>query len=532
MESLINIDAIIDGVELQQRKDYLGLGEADAVALRSLLPEAVALKEVYLDKFYGELDGIEATSKVLARSTMSRDRLRDMHGDQILLLLSGQYDLDYVRSRMKIGIAHQRVGLKPEWYVGAYRLMLGELIPAALRVSQGDQNRFLAITQALIKVVLLDIELAITAYFHADHEKLRLFAKVFESDLEAVLITDLRGKVIHASHMTEKISGYTAADLQGRPLALLHSPRNSLDFPDIWQEVELDGSWQGNIWHRHVNGSDYLARVSIASVCNDEGVATHYVTEYSDITDAWQSEQVLKARTEELARSNRELEQFAYVASHDLQEPLRMVASYTQLLARRYKGKLDADADEFIAYAVDGATRMQGLINDLLKLSRVGTRGKTFTSLDGEKVLSAALSNLEVAIKEAGVEITREAMPTVTGDETQLIQLLQNLIGNAIKFRKPGEPPCIHIACKRIGKTWEISVEDNGIGISPEYFERIFIIFQRLHAKSEYPGTGIGLALCKKIVERHGGRIWVESRPGEGTAFHFTLPDREAVIND
>ena len=532
MESPIDIDAIIDSVEFQQRKDYLGLSEADAAALRSLIPEAVALKEAYLDKFYRELDGIEATRKVLARSTMSRERLRDMHGDQLLLLLSGQYDLDYARSRMKIGVTHQRVGLKPEWYVGAYRMMLGELVPAALRASNGDQDRFLTTVQALIKIVLLDIELAITAYFHADHEKLRLFAKVFESDLEAVLITDLRGKIIHASHMTENISGYAASDLQGHPLALLHSPRNSLDFPDIWQEVELDGSWQGNVWHRHANGSDYLARVSIASVRNEEGVATHYVTEYSDITDTWQAEQALKARTEELARSNRELEQFAYVASHDLQEPLRMVASYTQLLARRYKGKLDQDADEFISYAVDGATRMQGLINDLLKLSRVGTRGKAFTPLDGEKVLAAALSNLEIAIKEAGVEITRDPMPTITGDETQLIQLLQNLIGNAIKFRKPDLPPKVQITCQRIGKAWEISIKDNGIGISPEYFERIFIIFQRLHAKSEYPGTGIGLALCKKIVERHGGRIWVESRPGEGTEFHFTLPDREIGNND
>lgn len=528
MESLVDVTAIIDGAEFQQRKEYLGLDETDAAALRSLIPEAVALKDAYLDRFYQELDKFEETRNILSQSTMSRERLRDEHGEQLLLLLSGQYDLDYAQSRMKIGITHQKVGLKPEWYVGAYRMMLGELLPAALKISDGDTDRFMARAQALIKVVLLDIELAITAYFHADHEKLRLFAKVFESDLEAVLITDLRGKVIHASHMTESISGYAAKDLQGHPLALLHSPRNALEFPDIWQEVELDGSWQGNVWHRHANGSDYLARVNIASVRDDEGSTTHFVVEYSDITDAWQSEQSLKSRTEELARSNRELEQFAYVASHDLQEPLRMVASYTQLLARRYQGKLDKDADEFIAYAVDGATRMQVLINDLLKLSRVGTRGKPFEKLEGEKALNAALSNLELAIKDASAEITRDVMPAIFGDETQLIQLLQNLIGNALKFRKPGEVPRIHIGAKRIGKAWELWVKDNGIGISPEYFERIFIIFQRLHAKTEYPGTGIGLALCKKIVERHGGKIWVESRPEEGTAFHFTLPDREA----
>jgi light-regulated signal transduction histidine kinase (bacteriophytochrome) len=315
--------------------------------------------------------------------------------------------------------------------------------------------------------------------------------------------------------------------MQGRPLSLLHSPRNNQDFADVWEEVTLDGSWQGNVWHRHASGSDYLARVSIASVRNDEGTTTHYVVEYSDATDAWESEQALRARTDELARSNRELEQFAYVASHDLQEPLRMVASYTQLLARRYKDKLDDDANEFISFAVDGATRMQVLINDLLKLSRVGTRGKAFAAIEADKLVDAAIANLDIAIREANAQVVREPLPKVFGDDTQLIQLFQNLIGNAIKFKKPDAVPTIRVGAVRIGRAWQFSVSDNGIGIGPEYFERIFVIFQRLHAKSEYPGTGIGLALCKKIVERHGGRIWVESQPGEGTTFHFTVPDRE-----
>lgn len=537
MSSLHGLDdadlwSIIDERELQQRKDYLGLSDEDVACLRALQSEAATVKESYLDRFYQELENIAETREVLSRATVSRERLRQMHGDQLLLLLGGQYDLDYARGRMRIGVTHQRVGLKPEWYVGAYRMIMAELLPAAWRSCSGDAEKFMATAQSLVKVVLLDIELAMTAYFHADHEKLRLFAKVFESDLEAVLITDLKGGVIHASHMTESISGYAPKDLQGHPLALLHSPRNTLEFSDIWQEVVLDGSWQGNIWHRHANGSDYLARVSIASVRNDEGTATHYVVEYSDVTDTWESEQALNARTEELARSNRELEQFAYVASHDLQEPLRMVASYTQLLARRYKGKLDSDADEFISFAVDGATRMQVLINDLLKLSRVGTRGKPFEMLEGEKVLGAALSNLEIAIGDVGAEVTHAPMPKIFGDETQLIQLLQNLVGNAIKFRKPDQIPKVHVDARRIGRAWQFSIRDNGIGISPEYFERIFIIFQRLHAKTEYPGTGIGLALCKKIVERHGGKIWVESRAGEGTEFLFTIPDREAGVDD
>lgn len=520
-------DFSVDEAEFTRRKAYLGLTETDAQHLRALVTGAQTIKDQYLDRFYEVLERFDQPRAILSRSSMGRDALRGLHGEQLLTMLGGEYGLEYARNRSRIGIAHQKIGLSPEWYVGAYRLMLSEMLPVAWEQCGGDQTRFMATVDALFKVVLLDIELAVSAYFHADHQKLRLFAKVFESDLEAVVITDLRGGVIHASHMTETISGYAPKDIQGRPLSLLHSPRNKQDFADVWEEVTLDGSWQGNVWHRHANGSDYLARVSIASVRNDDGATTHYVVEYSDATDAWEAEQALRARTDELARSNRELEQFAYVASHDLQEPLRMVASYTQLLARRYKDKLDDDANEFISFAVDGATRMQVLINDLLKLSRVGTRGKAFAVIEADKLVDAALANLDVAIREANAQVVGDPLPKIYGDDTQLIQLFQNLIGNAIKFKRPDAVPTIRVGAVRIGKAWQFSVSDNGIGIGPEYFERIFVIFQRLHAKSEYPGTGIGLALCKKIVERHGGRIWVESKPGEGTTFHFTVPDRE-----
>ena len=224
----------------------------------------------------------------------------------------------------------------------------------------------------------------------------------------------------------------------------------------------------------------------------------------------------------ELARSNAELEQFAYVASHDLQEPLRMVASFTQLLAKRYRGKLDADADEFIGFAVDGATRMQRLLNDLLAYSRVGTRSKPFVAIDCDSVLSDALANLKPAIEESGAVITHEPLPIVRGDEVQLIQLFQNLIGNAVKFHGQ-EPLQVHISAKLKDGDWVFAVRDNGIGIAPEQQERIFLIFQRLHHRSEYPGTGIGLALCQRIVERHGGRIWVESEVGKGATFYFTI---------
>ena len=245
-----------------------------------------------------------------------------------------------------------------------------------------------------------------------------------------------------------------------------------------------------------------------------------------DITERKQAEAAVEARSKELARSNAELQNFAFVASHDLQEPLRMVASYTQLLARRYQGKLDEKADKFIAYAVDGAARMQTLVNDLLTYARVETQGKDPAPVECEEALKQALANLQLTIKESGTRITHDPLPEVMGDNTQLVQLFQNLVGNAVKFRNSVSPQ-IHISSAPADGGWQFSVKDNGIGIDPEQFERIFQIFQRLHTRSEYPGTGIGLALCKRIVERHGGRIWVESQPGQGSTFNFTLLRKE-----
>ena len=235
------------------------------------------------------------------------------------------------------------------------------------------------------------------------------------------------------------------------------------------------------------------------------------------------AEEQLRALMTELARSNKELEQFAYVASHDLQEPLRMVSSYTQLLEQRYRDKLDDDAREFINYAVDGARRMQRLINDLLEFSRVSTRGRRVDPVDANEVLGTVRANLSAAIEDAGALVTNEELPTVMADPTQLGQLLQNLIGNAIKFHGT-ESPRVHIAASEQAGEWVFAVRDNGIGIDPEYFDRIFVIFQRLHATADYPGTGIGLAVCKRIAERHGGRIWVESEPGNGANFFFSIP--------
>ena len=242
-----------------------------------------------------------------------------------------------------------------------------------------------------------------------------------------------------------------------------------------------------------------------------------------EIQERRQTEHVLAQQSQVLARSNAELEQLAYVASHDLQEPLRMVASYLQLLESRYNDRLDADAREFIHYAVDGARRMQALIDDLLTYSRVGTKAEPMKLVDAGKIVDVVLHSLRMAIQESGATVRCAALPTVMADPTQLAQLFQNLIANAIKFHGDA-PPEVRIDAEPDGGTWRFSVRDNGIGIAPEYFDRIFVMFQRLHGRREYPGTGIGLAICKKIVERHNGRIWVESAPGRGTVFRFTLP--------
>jgi light-regulated signal transduction histidine kinase (bacteriophytochrome) len=246
---------------------------------------------------------------------------------------------------------------------------------------------------------------------------------------------------------------------------------------------------------------------------------------------------------EELVRSNTELQQFAYVASHDLQEPLRMVTSYLQLLEKRYQDKLDSRADQFIAYAVDGANRMKALIQDLLSYSRVSTHGQPFELVDVNRILASAIANLEFLIDETGAVITRDSLPQLKADATQLTQLFQNLISNGIKFRREGISPQIQINVIRRewvhGRTamgeslgeWIFSVRDNGIGIEPQYSDRIFVIFQRLHGRGKYPGTGIGLAICKKIVERHGGRIWIESEVGRGTTFYFTIPDKTGKLS-
>ncbi len=272
----------------------------------------------------------------------------------------------------------------------------------------------------------------------------------------------------------------------------------------------------------------FMSRTPNAYDARSEALAVLIAAQVAGAVANAQSIESLLATQAELARSNAELEQFAYVASHDLQEPLRMVASYVGLLDRRYRGRLDSDADDFIEFAVDGARRMQALLNGLLDLSRVGTRGRELEPTETGAALRDSLINLEQAIAEAGAEVVHDPVPTVLGDRIQLTQLFQNLVSNAVKFNA-SDRPRVTVTAQRAGSMWEFAVADNGIGIDPAHFDRIFQVFQRLHTRDTYEGTGIGLSVCRKIVERHGGTIWPESAKGQGTTFRFTLKAVEAA---
>jgi PAS domain S-box-containing protein len=348
------------------------------------------------------------------------------------------------------------------------------------------------------------------------------FRAVAETAIEGIVSVDETGVIQYWNPGAERIFGRPASEAIGQPLAtampdpLLASSRLPAAQGAVGTTFETIG--------RRKDGGECPLELSLSAWTNAQG-ARFFTAIVRDITERKAAERALESKADELARSNQELEQFAYVASHDLQEPLRMVSNYTQLLARRYTDRLDEDANEFIAFAVDGATRMQDLIRDLLQYARVGTRGKEFKPTPAEQIVADALANLSTAIDEAHADVVVDPLPTLVCDATQMAQVFQNLVGNAVKFRRPGTRPRVHISATRGARAWTIAIADNGIGIEPKYFDRIFQMFQRLHARADYPGTGIGLALCKKIVERHGGRIRVESAPGSGATFSFTMPD-------
>jgi PAS domain S-box-containing protein len=346
----------------------------------------------------------------------------------------------------------------------------------------------------------------------------------------AIIMLDPEGRVASWNRGAELLKGYRSEEIVGQHFSCFYT-REDIDRGKPQKELgraAAQGRFEDEGWRVRKDHSKFWANVVITPIYSNEGRPSGFSKVTCDITERKRAEEELACRAEELTRSNAELQQFAYVASHDLQEPLRMVASFTQLLAQRYQGKLGADADEFIGYAVGGARRMQVLVNDLLEYSRVGTRGKEFSPVDCEKLLETVLVSLQKTLEESDGQVTHDPLPAVLGDETQLGQVLLNLVGNALKFHG-SEPPRVHVSAQEVNGEWRFSVRDNGIGIDPQQAERIFLLFQRLHTRAEYPGTGMGLAIAKKIVERHGGRIWVESAPGKGSTFYFSLPMKEVT---
>ncbi|MDG4555759.1 MAG: ATP-binding protein [Candidatus Competibacter sp.] len=346
---------------------------------------------------------------------------------------------------------------------------------------------------------------------------------------EGLALLDAEGVALLISPRLNELYGADAAApwAEGRALAAIDAAL--VQQGTVGEEVALAGASDARLLERRLRDGRWVL-VRERALPGGRTLQLH-----TDVS-------LLKQRELELRRSNADLEQFAYVASHDLQEPLRMVTGYLQLLERRYRDKLDDSAREFIAIAVDGAKRMQQLILDLLTFSRVSTRGQPYAPTDMEQALTETLANLETAIQEHAADIHRQPLPTVLADPAQMRMLLQNLLVNAIRFHRPGQQPQVSIAAERLDHArrppldgqasgWLFSVRDNGIGIEPRFFERIFVIFQRLHTRQEYPGTGIGLAVCKKIVERHGGRIWVESAPEQGACFSFFLPDHPPMLD-
>jgi PAS domain S-box-containing protein len=359
-------------------------------------------------------------------------------------------------------------------------------------------------------------------------EQLRLLSTAVESAANGIVITDQDGRILWVNPAFTRLTGYSRGEAVGRNPRILQSGRTPPElYQAMWNSLLKGEPWHGELVNRNKDGSLHPEELTITPVRMDGVKTTHYVAIKQDISERQRVQAALDQKNEEVRRSNRDLEQFAYIASHDLQEPLRAVGGYVKLLHRRFPEHMDAKAIEYINGAAEGAARMERLISDLLAFSRLGSHGGDFAPADLETILNAALHNLQTSLQNSQAKITRDTLPTLTVDATQMMQLFQNLIGNAIKFR--GErPPEIHVGAQQEPGRWVFSVRDNGIGIESLYFERIFQIFQRLHTRKYYPGTGIGLAICKKIVERHHGAIWVESTPGQGTTFHFSIPDNSA----
>ncbi|TAN61513.1 MAG: PAS domain S-box protein, partial [Magnetospirillum sp.] len=365
----------------------------------------------------------------------------------------------------------------------------------------------------------------ITAAVENAH-RMHMLNRAVEQSPVSIVITNLEADIQYVNSRFLEVTGYSAEEALGQNPRILKSNRTPPEvYQAMWTALTNGGKWEGELINRRKNGQLYWEFASIQPIQNVEGIVTNYLAIKTDITQQKQSQARLAALVEELRRSNEELEQFAYVASHDLRQPLRMISGYIGMLQKTLGPGLDDDSRSFFGFAIDGAKRLDRMIIDLLEYSRIGRQSTPQDQIDLDEVLRDSLRHLEVAIDEVGAKVTvTENMPVIAGDRSELVRLFQNLVGNAIKYCAPDRKPKVEISWRHHGAEWIVAVRDNGIGIARDDLQRVFGIFQRLVSRELYEGTGIGLAVCRKIAEHHGGRIWVESEPGEGSTFLVAFP--------
>jgi PAS domain S-box-containing protein len=480
-----------------------------------------------------------AEENIIASETRYR-RLFESAKDGILILDAESGKVADVNPYLveMLGFSHDAFLGKYIWDIGIFKDIISNKNNLATLLEK-EYIRYENLPLQTVDGAIIDVEFVSNVYL-VNHQKviqcnirnitdrvkteteLRIKNQVFEDSIASQNTANLKGELLHVNPAMLQMWGYRNADeIIGKSVASLFV--NPEDAVPVFEALNTAGKWNGEFNAKRADGSTFISRGYATCMKNTKGEITGYQSANLDVTKERQADAQILQTSADLARSNRDLEQFANVASHDLQEPLRMVASYTQLLAERYKDQLDEKANKYIHYAVDGAVRMQQLINDLLIYSRVGTQGKKPEQVDSHHILGEALVNLTASIQNSHAIITNDNLPVVYVDATQLLQVFQNLISNAVKFKRD-ENPIIHISAEDRNTEWLFSVRDNGIGIDAHHTEKLFVIFQRLHTRDEYPGTGIGLALCKRIIDRHGGKIWFESVPGQGSIFYFTLP--------
>jgi PAS domain S-box-containing protein len=507
-------------------------------------------KESYLEPYRANVLGVEQYEATLRKLTMDNpQQQRQLPALERLAAEKIQFAEMVINLRRAKGLGAAANAIESglgQRTMDEFQGIVRELQDEELRLlvlRNGDAKRRLGQTKAaLIFGTVLGLLIAVAGGWSVQRESTRRglaethlaqmegrYRGLLEAAPDAMVVVNPAGEIVLLNVQAEKQFGYSRDELVGQQVKNIipegFAERLIADGTRSAAEALAQQIGTGiELIARRKDGSKFPIEIMLSPLESAEGILV--TAAIRDISERKKSEEHLLKTVGELKRSNEELQQFAYVSSHDLQEPLRMVASYTQLLAKRYKGRLDSDADEFIAFAVDGCNRMQGLIQDLLAYSRAGTTGKALCEVAGEDALQGALRNLLITIEQSGAVVSHDSLPAIRTDETQLTQVFQNLVGNAIKYRS-AEVPRVHVSAKKNGgNEWIFSVRDNGLGIAPQYFERIFILFQRLHGRNEFEGTGIGLAICKKVLERLGGRIWVESQPEKGSTFYFALPER------